>query len=143
MKRLANLQDTPLEMAGTQLDMADLGNQVRHWVHYDNLVSKLNKEVLDNRNKRQHYETLILQKLKATNHEKAVLQIVGGRILVSEERHTKPLTLASLETTLQEYYRHKSTPGKDETADIMKFIKGHRTTDTIQRLKRQITDTKV
>ena len=60
-----------------------------------------------------------------------------------EEKHSKPLSFSSLETMLQDYYRQKSVPGKDETQDILKFIKAHRTLETTQRLKRQITDPKV
>ena len=125
------------------VDMTELGNQVRYWVHFDNLLLNLNKQVTDTRNKRQAYETNIINTLKASNHEKAVLQIAGGRILVAEEKHAKPLSFSSLETMLQSYYRQKNIPGKDETQDIIKFIKGYRTIETTQRLKRQITDKKV
>jgi hypothetical protein len=86
------------------------------------------------------YENTIITTLKAANHEKAVLQIVGGRILISEERQSKPLTFTSLESTLKEYYRQKGSNGKDETQDIMKFIKAHRTLETVTKLKRQSTD---
>lgn len=127
----------------TPVDMTELGNQVRYWVHFDNLLLNLNKQVTDTRNKRQTYETTIINTLKAANHEKAVLQIAGGRILVAEEKHAKPLSFSSLEAMLQSYYRQKNIPGKDETQDIIKFIKGYRTIETTQRLKRQITDKKV
>ena len=125
------------------IDMTELGNQVRYWVHYDNLLINLNKQVVDSRNKRNAYENVVINTLKAAKHEKAVLQIAGGRILIVEEKHSKPLSFSSLETMLQDYYRQKSVPGKDETQDILKFIKGHRTLETTQRLKRQITDPKV
>jgi len=125
------------------VDMTELGNQVRYWVHFDNLLLNLNKQVTDTRNKRQAYETTIINTLKASNHEKAVLQIAGGRILVAEEKHAKPLSFSSLESMLESYYRQKNIPGKDETQDIIKFIKGYRTIETTQRLKRQITDKKV
>jgi len=122
------------------INMTELGNQVRHWVHYDRLLVDLNKQAADTRNKRQMYENTIITTLKAANHEKAVLQIVGGRILISEERQSKPLTFTSLESTLKEYYRQKGSNGKDETQDIMKFIKAHRTLETVTKLKRQSTD---
>lgn len=122
------------------INMDELGNQVRHWVHYDKLLIDLNKQAVDARNKRQIYENVIITTLKAAKHEKAVLQIVGGRILIAEERHTKPLTFTSLESMLKEYYRQKATKGPDETADIIKFIKGHRTLETSTKLKRQVTD---
>ena len=122
------------------IDMSELGNQVRHWVHYDKLLVDLNKQAAETRNKRQLHETVIINTLKAANHEKAVLQIVGGRILIAEERQSKPLTFVSLEHMLKEYFKQKTSPGKDETQDIIKFIKGNRTLETITKLKRQNTD---
>jgi hypothetical protein len=122
------------------INMSELGDQVRHWVHFDDLITDLNKQAYNARQKRQTFENAIIHTLKSTNHEKAVLQIMGGRILIADEKHTKPLTLTSLELMLQEYYRQRGSPGKDETQDIIKFIKGHRTLETTTRLKRQITD---
>jgi hypothetical protein len=128
-----------MALTHTQIDMTDLGNQVRHWVFYDNLITSLNKDIHNTRVKRQQHENTIIHTLKSTHHEKAVLQIVGGRILLAEEKHTKPLTFTSLESMLTEYYRQKGS--HNETDDIIKFIKGHRTLETTTRLKRQITDT--
>jgi len=122
------------------INMSELGDQVRHWVHFDDLITDLNKQAYNARQKRQTFENTIIHTLKSTNHEKAVLQIMGGRILIADEKHTKPLTFTSLELMLQEYYRQRGSPGKDETQDIIKFIKGHRTLETTTRLKRQITD---
>jgi len=122
------------------INMTELGNQVRHWVHFDNLLIDLNKQIHHTRTTRQTYENTIIQTLKSTNHEKAVLQIAGGRILLVEEKSTKPLTFTSLELMLNEYYRQRGSPGRDETDDIIKFIKGHRSVDVSTKLKRQITD---
>jgi hypothetical protein len=126
-------------MSIAPIDMSDLGNQVRHWVHYDNLVSKLNKEVQINRNTRDKYEQDIIQKLKVAKYEKAVLQIAGGRILMTDDKYTKPLTFTTLEESLHAYFRQKPTPVKDETLDILKFIKNNRTIEITQKLKRQNT----
>ena len=126
-------------MSIVPLDMKDLGDQVRHWVHYDNLVSTLNKQVQASRQAREKYELDIIQKLKIAKYEKAVLQIVGGRIILGEEKHSKPLTFNSLEEMLHDYFRQKATPVKDETADILKFIKGHRSIEITKKLKRQVT----
>ena len=120
--------------------MTDLGNQVRHWVHFDNLLIDLNKQIQHTRTTRQTYENTIIQTLKNTNHEKAVLQIAGGRILLVEEKTTKPLTFTSLELMLNEYYRQRGSPGRDETQDILKFIKGHRFVEVTAKLKRQAGD---
>lgn len=121
----------------TPLNVDELGDQVRHWVHFDNLLLNLNKQVQDTRHKRQAYETTILNTLKGTQYEKSVIQIAGGRLLIAEERHNKPLTFGSLELMLHEYYRQNGSPGNDETKEIIKFIKGHRSLEITKRLKRQ------
>jgi hypothetical protein len=41
---------------------------------------------------------------------------------------------------LNEYYRQRGSPGRDETQDILKFIKGHRSVEVTTKLKRQVGD---
>jgi hypothetical protein len=129
---------TPLPVS---LNMQDLGNIIRQWVHFDTLVANFNKQVHNARQFRDKIEKEILQKLKGSNYEKAVIQIAGGRIIVSDEKHTQPLTFKTLEELLHEYYRQRPVQhqNKDETADILKFIKTHRSFETYYKLKRQIT----
>jgi len=38
---------------------------------------------------------------------------------------------------LHEYYRQNGSPGNDETNEIIKFIKGHRSLEITKKLKRQ------
>jgi len=129
---------TPLPIS---LNMQDLGNLIRHWVHFDTIVANFNKQVQNARQVRDKFEKEILQTLKGSKYEKAVIQIGGGRIIVADEKHTQPLTFKSLEEILHEYYRQRpvQTPNKDETDDILKFIKSHRSFETHPKLKRQTT----
>jgi hypothetical protein len=126
-----------MSIVPASLDMKDLGDQVRNWVHYDNLVSTLNKQVQFARQTRDKYEDDIIRKLRSAKYEKAVLQIAGGRILLADDRHSKPITYTSLEESLHAYFRQKQGLIRDETADILKFIKGNRQVEVSQRLKRQ------
>jgi hypothetical protein len=123
------------------LNMQDLGNLIRHWVHFDTIVANFNKQVQNARQVRDKYEKEILIKLKGSNYERAVIQIDGGRIIVNDEKHAQPLTFKSLEELLHEYYRQRPShiTTKDETADILKFIKSHRSFETCTKLKRQTT----
>lgn len=115
--------------------LQQLGNLIRYWVHYDNVLQRLNKEVKEARDHRKNYETQILQGMHETKLTNPVIQITGGRILVSEERNTAPLSLKSLELLLHQYHRMK--PGRpDETKDIMNFIKANRAVEVAQTLKR-------
>jgi len=113
-----------------------IGNLVRHWVHYDNAIAELNKQVKAARDARNNYEAQVLQMLKASNMTNPVIQIGSGRLIVSEDKHHAPLSFTSLESMLNQYYAKK--PGaRDETADILKFIKTNRETTLTSCLKRQ------
>jgi hypothetical protein len=112
---------------------------VRYWVHYDTNLQALNKQVKATRDARNAYETQILQGLRTANMgANPVIQIAGGRILVSEERYQQPLSIRAIEEFLHQYYRQK--PGaRDETADILKFIKAQRKVEMTPCLRRQMT----
>ena len=116
--------------------MNELGNLVRHWVHFDNEALNLSRQAAASRANRDLYEQRIMATLKQANHESAVIQIAGGRIVVNEERHSQGLTFKSLESMLHEYFRQRPGPFQDETASILKFIKGTRQVEMTKRLKK-------
>jgi CRISPR/Cas system CSM-associated protein Csm2 small subunit len=123
----------------TSLDLQSLGNLVRSWVHYDTLTTNFNKQLLNTRKERDVYEKQIIQTMKNSNYEKAVIQISGGKLLLTDEKHSQPLTFSSLQELLHEYFKH-SAPGKeDQTAAILKFIKENRTVTTGVKLKKIMT----
>lgn len=121
------------------LNMQELGNLVRQWVHFDTLVETLNRQISVERQRRERYEQEILGRLKASNYEHAIIQIAGGRISATEVRHSQGLTFKLLEELLHNYYTQKPGPYRDETADILKFIKSNRGSEVTKRLKRQMT----
>jgi len=113
----------------------EIGTQVRHWIHYDNAITNLNKEINKLREYKRAYESQILTLLQKSEMKQPVIQITGGRILVSEEKTQQPLSLKMLEGMLDTYYASK--PGsRPETKDIMKFIRDHRGTEVKPCLKR-------
>ena len=113
-----------------------IGNLVRHWVHYDDTITELNKQVKAARDTRKSYESNILHMLKATDMANPVIQIVGGRIIVGEDKQQEPLNYTNLQSLIHQYYAKK--PGaRDETDDIMKFIKANREIRATPCLKRQ------
>ena len=122
--------------AGGGTLIQQIGNLVRHWVHYDDTIVELNKQVKSARDTRKSYEANILQMLKTTNITNPVIQIVGGRIILGEDKQQEPLNYTNLPSLLHQYDAKK--PGaRDETEDIMKFIKANRETRATQCLKRQ------
>jgi hypothetical protein len=97
-------------------------------------VANFNREAAKMRKERDLYEQQILRTLKDANHEKAVIQITGGKLVVADDKTTQPLTFTSLEEMLHSYFT--SAGRRDETKEIVKYIKDNRTVEHSLRLKR-------
>jgi len=120
----------------TQSNIQQIGNLIRHWVHYDNTVVNINKQLKTARDVRNNYESQVIQLLRSTNMVNPVIQTASGRVIISEDKHHAPLTFTSVEGLLHQYYAKKAG-SKDETSDIIKFIKANRETHVTPCLKRQ------
>lgn len=119
------------------MNVTDLGNWVRNWVHYDNLALSLSRQATNARKFRDEFEGRIIGHLDANSMSNAVIQIVGGRLTVNEERHAQPLTLTRMEELLRGYYASKGASGAtDETPEIMKYIRKQRGFEVTKRLKK-------
>lgn len=121
----------------SQTNMDDLGDLIRHWAHYDMMLAGLNKKIRDVRELRAKYEGQVLERLRAYKAENAIIQIVGGRISVTEDKYVQPLSVKSLESMLHQYYTKKGRP--DETSEILAFIRSQRQTEVSKCLKRHMT----
>jgi len=116
-------------MSTSSTNTDDIGDAIRHWVYYDKSIAELNKKLRDLRNLKYTYEAKALELLKVRNMMAPVIQVTGGRILVSEDKTNEALTFTMLQAMLDEYYAAK--PGsKNETKEIVKYIREHRTTET-------------
>ena len=121
----------------SQHNMDELGNLIRHWAHYDMMLAGLNKQLRNVRELRSKYEGQVLERLRNYNAENAIIQIVGGRISVTEDKYTQPLSFKSLESMLHQYYIKKGRA--DETTEIIQFIRSLRQTEVSKCLKRHMT----
>lgn len=101
-----------------------IGTQVRYWLHYNNLASSFYKQFGSARKVRDDYEKQVIQTLQQNGMEKATIQINGGQINVVEKREPNQLSLTKIEDLLHSYFRQRG--GKDETMDIMTFIRANR-----------------
>jgi hypothetical protein len=101
-----------------------IGTYVRYWLHYSNMASSFFKQFGAARKVRDDYEQQVIQHLQNSGMEKATLQINQGHIRVVDKREPNPLTLAKIEELLHLYYRQRG--GKDETMDILTFIRANR-----------------
>lgn len=119
-----------------QLNVNNLGNMVRSWVHFDNLAATFQRQAQQARSARFRWESQIIDFLKENKMTNAILQIAGGRLTVHEEKHANPLTLQRLELMLHEYYAQNHTQGQDETLEILKFIRTNRGATVETKLKK-------
>ena len=112
----------------------NLGNDVRNWLHYDDLTTTFFKQSARARQVRDEYEGKIINQLTQSRMENAVIQISNGRLNVIEERIPRNLTLKNIEMLLHGYYAKKGA--KDATTDVMNYIRGHRGVDSVKKLKK-------
>ena len=112
----------------------DIASLIRKYVHYDNLAATFFKQTQQARSVRDDYEKKIIEELKNNKMENAVIQIVGGKLKVVEEKHGTPLSFKNLEESLHDYYFHKKRV--DETSEVIKYIKSKRTFETTSKLKK-------
>jgi hypothetical protein len=116
------------------VEKEDIANLIRNYVHYDNLVSNFQKQTQNARIVRDSFEQRIINDLKKNKMETAVIQIVGGKLKIVEEKHSSPLSFKSLEESLHKYHENKKI--NDDTSNILKFIKENREFELISKLKK-------
>ena len=115
----------PMGATGTVGQPVDIGTLVRYWLHYSTMASSFFKQFNGAQKIRDDYQQQLIAHLKQKKMEHAVIQISGGRRLqVVERKEPNPLSLTQIESLLHGYYKQRT--GKDETADIMTFIRGNR-----------------
>jgi hypothetical protein len=116
------------------IEKEDIANLIRNYVHYDNLVSNFHKQTQNARIVRDSFEQRIINDLKKNKMENAIIQIVGGKLKVVEEKHSSALSFKSLEESLHKY--HETKKMNDDTSNILKFIKENREFELISKLKK-------
>jgi hypothetical protein len=114
----------------------EFAGAVRSWAHYDNLVSTHTKQASNSRKIRDNYENVIIESLKKVGAENAVIQMSTGKIQIAAEKSLQHMSLGLFETLLHEYFKSNGGTHKDETDNIMKFIKSKRHVNITQKLKR-------
>jgi len=112
----------------------DLANLIRNYVHYDNLASTLNKQTQNARIVRDDFEQRIITELRNKKMENAIIQIVGGKLKIVEEKTNSPLNYKFLEESLHTYFQNKKI--SDDTINIVKFVKAQRTNQSSFKLKK-------
>jgi hypothetical protein len=101
-----------------------IGTFVRYWLHYNNLASSFYKQYGSAKKIKDDYEKQIISTLQQNGMEKATIQIGGGQINVADKREPNQLSLTKVEELLHGYFRQRG--GRDESAEIMTFIRANR-----------------
>jgi hypothetical protein len=115
---------------------AEFPTWVRNWVHYEHLASGFYKQAINARKVRDEYEERIVSSLERRKMMNAVLQLKQGKYKVMKETTSSPLSLTNIEGLLHLYFKTKGAAGRDETSEIMSFIKQHRQQNHNYRLRR-------
>jgi vancomycin resistance protein YoaR len=121
-------------MSNAIVNKEDIANLVRSYVHYDNLTASLNKQTQNARTVRDEFEKRIIKELDEKNMKHAIIQIVGGKLQIVEEKKIAPLTFNSLESSLHKYFIDNKE--SDITSDLIKFIKAQRTSENFLKIKK-------
>jgi hypothetical protein len=106
------------------MNESGIGTSVRYWLHYNNLASSFYKQYGSAKKVKDDYEKQIIETLQHNGMEKATIQIGGGQINVVDKREPNQLSLTKIEELLHGYFRQRG--GKDETMDVMTFIRANR-----------------
>ncbi len=101
-----------------------LGTFVRYWLHYNNMASSFYKQYGAAKKVKDNYEEQIIKNLQQNGMEKATIQIGGGQLNVIDKREPNQLSLTKIEGLLHGYFKQRG--GRDETAEVMTFIRANR-----------------
>jgi hypothetical protein len=110
-----------------------IGSAVRHWLHYSNLASSFFRQYNSALKVKKEYETSIINTLLQRNMQHATIQISNGQITVQNRKEPVQLSLTQVEKLINGYYKQRG--GKDETKDVMLFIKANRGYNVTNTLK--------
>lgn len=115
-----------------------LAHNVRGWVHYDNMTSALQKQIINARKQRDAFEQQVQAILETQQMTNAVIQISGGQLQLQEDKTTSGLTMKALQESIQLFFRnHPEIQNPDKmTNELINTIKQQRTVNTNLRLKK-------
>jgi hypothetical protein len=115
-----------------------LAHNVRGWVHYDNMTSALQKQIINARKQRDAFEEQVEALLRQQEMTNAVIQISGGQLQLQEDKTTSGLTMKALQDSVQLFFKnHPEIPNPDKlTNELLNTIKQQRVVNTSLRLKK-------
>lgn len=115
-----------------------LAHNVRGWVHYDNMTTALQKQIINARKQRDSFEEQVQALLIQQQMKDAVIQISGGQLQLQEDKTTSGLTMKALQESVQLFFKnHPEIQNPDKmTNELLNTIKQQRVVNTNLRLKK-------
>ena len=123
-----------------------LAHNVRGWVHYDNMTTALQKQIINARKQRDAFEEQVQTLLIQQQMKDAVIQISGGQLQLQEDKTTSGLTMKALQESVQLFFKnHPEIQNPDKmTNELLNTITQQRVVNTNLRhkkLKAPVTQT--
>jgi len=84
-------------------DRSHLIDNVKEWIHLDNELKTLRKEMKERRNKKKEITKALVNVMKT--NEIDCFDITGGQLIYSKKNVKKPLTKKHLLTSLSDYFK--------------------------------------
>lgn len=123
--------------AGGSGSGAEFARAVRNWLHYEKLASELYKQAINARKVRDEYEENILNIFEQNKMAKnTTIQTSHGKYGFAIETQTAQMSMTNIEGLLHLYFKAKGAQGRDESGEIMAFIKQHRRQTQSYRLRK-------
>jgi len=115
-----------------------LAHNIRGWVHYDNMMAALNKQIANARKQRDAFEEQVKIMLSQHKLSSSVIQISGGQLQFQEEKTTCGLTMKSLAESSELFFKGcpEIKDPKKMSTDLTNYIKEHRGHTMNVRLKK-------
>ena len=105
---------------------------IKKWVYYDNKSKELNEQIKVIRSNKSNLTEKIMNHVDENSAlQDAIVKISDGRLKFSHNKQTAPLTLAFLESCLNDIINDENGVKK-----IMDYIKSQRETKIIPDIKR-------
>ncbi len=109
----------------------DFESGIRRWVHADNQLKELNRQVKALREERNELEEQLIQVAQQRQMTHSTISISDGRLKFVETTVQEPLSYRFLQETLSEII-----PNADQVRQIMDYIRQKRGSRRVPEIKR-------
>lgn len=110
----------------------DFVEDIKKWVDYDNRIDAYNSKIKSLKDEKLTLTNKITTHMEANKMNNTIINITGGKIKLTEQSISTPLSYKFLEDSLNKYFNQDP----DKVGDIIDFLKQNRSTRKNVVLKR-------